>query len=87
MVSAAFRRNRPDFPVDELRKHVGNWLAFSGDGRRILASAKTLTSLEERLAQMQQDPTQVCFEFVHGPEDDTFIGLEGNACCSPTRAP
>ncbi len=34
-----FLANRANFPMEELAKYMGKWVAFSPDGSRILASA------------------------------------------------
>jgi hypothetical protein len=86
MISSEFHSNRNAFPADELRQHVGNWVAFNLDGTRIVASAESLAMLEKNLADIKKDPTQVCFEFVHGADEGVFIGSEASACFSHTKA-
>ncbi len=69
-----YRNNRSDFPLTELAKHRGQWVAFSPDGRRILAGAEAIECLEEQLAALGADPQEVVFEHISGPEDDTSLG-------------
>ena len=67
-----YRQNRPKISADEIRKHRGEWVAFSGDGRRIVASAAELTDLEKCLAAAGVDQQEVVFEQI--PCTDTFFG-------------
>ncbi len=67
-----YRQNRPKISAEEIRKHRGEWVAFSGDGRRIIASAPELTDLEKCLAAAGVDQRDVVFEQI--PSTDTFIG-------------
>jgi hypothetical protein len=69
-----FRANRSAFPPVELAKYRGQRVAFSPDGRRLLAGAEDLERLEEQLATLGEDPQQVVLEFVPGPDDDIFLG-------------
>src|SRR5438067_1141366 len=65
------RENRSAFPVTELMKYRGQWVAFSSDGRRVVASAPELAELEARLLAMGEDPEQVVLEFID--TDDSFV--------------
>jgi hypothetical protein len=69
-----YRKNRRAFPPAELAKYGGQWVAFSADGRRLLAGAEALERLEEQLAALGENPQQVVLEHIPGPEDDTSIG-------------
>jgi hypothetical protein len=74
MDTRQFRKNRSTFPAPELAKYRGQWVAFSGDGRRIVAGAENLERLEEQLALLGEDPQQVGLEYIPGPEDDVYLG-------------
>jgi hypothetical protein len=74
MVTQGFLRNRAEFPRAELTKHQGKWVAFSADGRQIVAAAETLEQLEAELATIGADPQKVVFECVPAAEDDIFLG-------------
>ncbi len=64
-----------DFPLEELSKHHGRWVAFSPDGRRLIASSTTLSALDAELRATGEDPEEVLLERV--PEDDFVAsGLE-----------
>lgn len=76
MFTQEFWENRALFPCDELAKYRGQWVAFSADGRRIVAGAETLEELEERLDAAGEDAQRLMFEGIPGPEDDTFFGAE-----------
>ncbi len=68
----AFLANRPNFPNEEWLRYIDEWVAFSWDGKAILAHAADLESLEQRLVQAGIDPQDVGFEFVHtGDISDT----------------
>jgi hypothetical protein len=63
--------NRAHFPVEELAKHAGKWVAFNPDGSRILDSGENLVELQRRLARAGVDPETVVFEQV--PTDDMIL--------------
>jgi len=67
------RASRSQFPRDELAKYCGQWVAFSSDGRRVVAGNENLERLGERLAANGEDLQQVVFEYVPGPEDDSTL--------------
>jgi Family of unknown function (DUF5678) len=69
-----YQDNRDSFPIDELRKHDGRWVAFSADGRRIVASAETLDEVERQLVASGEDPEEVGFERI--ALDDDWQGAE-----------
>jgi hypothetical protein len=69
-----YRNNRASFPPAELARYRGQWVAFSADGRRVLAGAEALESLEDQLAALGHDPQQVVLEHIPGPDDDTYLG-------------
>jgi hypothetical protein len=74
MISAEYGTNRSRFSRVELERYGGSWVAFSGDGRQIVASGETIQRLEEQLAAAGQDPEQVVFERIPGPEDNISLG-------------
>jgi hypothetical protein len=59
-----------------LAKYRGRWVAFSPDGRRIVASAATLGILEEQLQAAGEDAQRLAFEGIPGPDDDISLGAE-----------
>jgi hypothetical protein len=66
--------NRASFPPAELARYRGQWVAFSLDGRRLVAAAEALERLEDQLAALGEDPQQVVLEHLPDPEDDTSLG-------------
>lgn len=73
MNAELFARNRAQFPDDELRKYGGKWVAFSGDGTRIVASAERLEDLDRAVIEAGEDPQEVGLEKVHS-DDGVLIG-------------
>jgi len=58
------RENRAAFPVADLAKYRGQWVAFSMDGRRIVASAPDFLELDAVLLAMGEDPERVALEYI-----------------------
>ncbi len=71
----AFREGRAQFPRADLANHVGEWVAFSADGRRLLAAAADLLDLERHLVRVGIDAREVVFEQVVA-EDSQLGGAE-----------
>jgi hypothetical protein len=67
-----FLANRAAFPVDELAKHAGRWVAWSPDGTRIAASAPRPELLDDILKANGEDPALCVVEGI--PDDDALIG-------------
>ena len=67
-----YRTNRERFSPAELAKYHGQWVAFSLDGRRIIASNEDLASLDEFIVASGQNPEQVALE--HIELDDYYLG-------------
>jgi Family of unknown function (DUF5678) len=70
-----YEENRARLPVQELQRYAGKWVAFTMDGRRIVAGADTLLELEERLTAAGEDPQNVAFERIEF-EDSLLGGAE-----------
>jgi hypothetical protein len=71
MDTQQIRENRSAFPAAELVKYRGQWVAFSGDGRRVVAGAPDLVELDALLVRMGEDPEQVALEFIDA--DASFV--------------
>ncbi|HUG89982.1 MAG TPA: hypothetical protein VML55_04055 [Planctomycetaceae bacterium] len=71
-----FQANRARFPDDDLRAFDGCWVAFSGDGTHILASAETLDELERHLATAGVNAAEVGLERIDFEEASSVGGAE-----------
>ncbi len=71
MDTRQLRDNRSAFPAAELAKYHGQWVAFSGDGRRVIAGAPDLVELDALLVAMGEDAEQVALEFIDA--DESFV--------------
>ena len=67
-----YRQNRPKIKAEEICKHRGEWVAFSGDGRSIVGSDADLAVLLKSLATAGLDQRDLVFEQI--PNTDTFFG-------------
>ena len=67
-----YRENRARFPLAELAKYDGQWVAFSLDGRRIIASSEDLATLDNLVVAAGNDPEQIAFERIE--LDDFCLG-------------
>ncbi len=75
MELSTYEQNRTKFPLEELRKYAGEWVAFSKDGSRVVASAPTLLALEERLIAKGEDPQSIALERIE-LEDCALGGVD-----------
>jgi hypothetical protein len=57
-------QNRATFPLDELARFRGQYVAWSGDSTRIVASGPNIPDVEARLAAAGIDPSQVIYEYI-----------------------
>ena len=72
-----FLANRASFPVEELAKYAGQWVAWSPDGTRVAASARGPELLDAILEANGEDPS-LCV--VEGIPDESLIGeADGSA--------
>jgi hypothetical protein len=69
-----YRQNRERFPVEELRKYDGRWVAFSADGQRIVASDDNLTALALQVRAAGADMQDVVVERIGMEEREIFVG-------------
>lgn len=74
MVTKEYRDNRSRFPRAELLQYQGQWVAFSADGGRVVASGATITLLEEQLAARGESAPPVVLEWIAAPEEDSLLG-------------
>lgn len=67
-----FQANRARIPRAELMKYLGQWIAVSGDGRRIIAGHADLERLDALVIAAGEDPEHVALERVE--YDDVYLG-------------
>ena len=67
-----YRENRARLPSAELSRCQGQWVAFSLDGRRIIASSEDLAALDKLIIDAGENPDQVAFERIES--DDVSLG-------------
>ncbi|HVC92878.1 MAG TPA: hypothetical protein VND64_04260 [Pirellulales bacterium] len=72
MNSQVYRENRAQVGLAELAKYRGKWVAFSLDGRRIIAGSEDLVDLDMLVIAAGEDPEQVAFERLEF--DDIYLG-------------
>jgi hypothetical protein len=59
-----------EFSREELEKHRGHWLAFTADGRRLIASSSTLKELDQLVRAAGADPEEVLLDRI--PDGETI---------------
>ncbi len=64
-----FQENRARFSWDELRKYDGQWVAFSRDGRVVVASHADLMTLYELIIDAGEDPQNTALERIEFDND------------------
>lgn len=58
----AYLRNRSKFPLQTLAQFAGQWIAWSPDGKSIIAHATDEASLDARIGQAGEDPSHCIIE-------------------------
>lgn len=76
MYPQEYFRNRSQFPIAELMKFSGQWVAFSLDGRRIIAGHEDLGRLDELVVAAGEDPEKVAFEKIEVSDESCMGGVE-----------
>lgn len=59
-----YEQGRRQFPLEELAKYAGQYVAFSPDGTRILASGETEAIMDQRLQEIGIHPSQVVGSYI-----------------------
>ena len=70
----SYRQNRARFLAEDLRPYDGQWVAFSADGRRIVASAESIGHLSERVVAAREDLQDVVLERIEVETSDIQLG-------------
>jgi hypothetical protein len=68
--------NRSKFPLDQLEKYAGKYVAWSPDGKSIIASHDDEISLDAALARFGYDASTILVTFVP-PSDEVLLGGGG----------
>ncbi len=63
-----FQKNQGQFPTEELWKYIGQHVAWSWDGRRILAGDPDERALIRKLVEAGHDPQRVVIDYVDDPD-------------------
>jgi len=72
-----YERNRQQFTAAQVGPYQNQWVAFSPDGKRIIAAALTLLELDRRLVGLGENPEQVGLEFLIA--DECSLGGAGSS--------
>ena len=73
-LTKVYRQNRARFPAEDLRRYDGQWVAFSSDGRHIVASAENIGQLSERVVAAREDIQDVVLEKIEVETSDIQLG-------------
>jgi hypothetical protein len=71
--SNLFTENFNRYPAEELLKYAGQYVAWTLDGTRILASGSDELEMEERLKEMGLDPSRVVGMYIPTPDQSTIL--------------
>ncbi len=69
-----YRQNRARFPASDLKPYDGQWVAFSADGRRIVASGESIRQVSERIGAAHEDIQDVVLERIEFETNDIQLG-------------
>jgi hypothetical protein len=73
-----FLANRAAFPVEQLARYAGRWVAWNPDGTRIAASASSPELLDAILEAAGEDPALCVVEGI--PDENALVGeADGSA--------
>jgi len=67
-----FLKNRLAFPPEELAKHRGEWVAWSPDGTRLVATSRDPDALDDLVRAAGEDPAECCVLGI--PDEDSVLG-------------
>ena len=78
-----FRRNQSRYPLTELEKFNGQYVAWSHDGTQILAAHPDALKLHATIQEAGYDPAEILVSFVAVPEEISWGGLSIPEAASP----
>ncbi len=67
-----YLKNRVAFPLAELAKHRGEWVAWSPDGTRLVATSRDLDALDDLVRAAGENPEECVVGGL--PEADSVLG-------------
>ena len=67
-----YLKNRIKFPLDELAKHRGEWVAWSPDGTRLVANSRDPNALDDLIRAAGENPEECPIEGI--PDSDFVLG-------------
>lgn len=67
-----FTKNRLAFPAEQLIQYRGKYIAWSPDGKQIVASDEDPLRLDDTVIALGYDPSEVVFSSV--PDGDSILG-------------
>ena len=67
-----YLENRAKFPLEELTKYAGQWIAWNPTSTRVVASASDPEDLEDLVRRAGQDPGLCVIEGI--PDSDSVLG-------------
>ena len=73
-LSSVYRENRAKFSVQELQKFDGQWVAFSKDGRHIVASAGTIADLAGQIHAANNNLQDLVLEHIEMDASESYLG-------------
>jgi hypothetical protein len=72
--AATYIKNRRAFPLEELERYAGQWVAWTLDGSHIVAgSSQSEEAIIVILRDMGKDPLRFVFDYIPGL-DETLLG-------------
>lgn len=69
-----YRQNRERFPASDLKRYDGQWVAFSADGCRIVASGASIGQVSELVGAAHEDIQEVVLERIEIETADIQVG-------------
>jgi hypothetical protein len=67
-----YLKNRGAFPLDELAKHRGEWVAWSPDGTRLVAVSRDPDTIDDLVRAAGENPEDCVVEGI--PDSDCVLG-------------
>ena len=73
-MTRTYRQNRARFAASDLKPYDGQWVAFSADGHRIVASGESIGQVSERVAAAREAIQELVLERIEIETADTRLG-------------